>query len=76
MRTGPTVQITSITVLWLVLDGTGLALARNFTMTTTSSASTNSVIGTINQSVYCSNQRIWLMIGVADGCSPICHGAG
>ena len=30
--TGPTVQITSISVLWLVREGTGLALARNLTM--------------------------------------------
>ena len=32
MTTGPTVQMTSITVLWLVRDGVGLTLARNFKM--------------------------------------------
>jgi cytochrome c oxidase subunit 2 len=29
-RTGPTVQITSISVLWLVREGVGLALAQNY----------------------------------------------
>ena len=49
--TGPTVQMTSISVLWLVRDGVGLALARNLKMHQASSASTKSVIGTMNQSV-------------------------
>ena len=31
MRTGPSVQMISIIVLWLVFDGTGLALSRNLT---------------------------------------------
>ena len=44
ISTGISVQATSISVLWVVLEGTGLALALNFTTTMTSSASTNSVI--------------------------------
>ncbi len=33
MRIGTTVQTTSIKVLWVVFEGTGLALALNFTIT-------------------------------------------
>ena len=51
MTTGPTVQMTSISVLWLVRDGVGLTLARNLMMHQASSASTSSVIGTMNHSV-------------------------
>jgi hypothetical protein len=49
--TGPTVQITSISVLWLVRDGAGLTLSRNLMMHQASKASTSKVIGTMNQSV-------------------------
>ncbi len=38
------VHATSIRVLCVVFDGTGLALALNFTITMTSSASTNNVM--------------------------------
>ena len=51
MTTGPTVQMTSISVLWLVRDGFGLTLARNFRMHQASRISTSAVIGTMNQSV-------------------------
>ena len=44
MSTGTTVQTTSIRVLCVVREGTGLARALNRTITITSSASTNSVI--------------------------------
>ena len=44
IRTGISVQATSIVVLWVVRDGTGLARALNLTTTMTSSASTNSEI--------------------------------
>ena len=44
IRTGIIVHATSIMVLWVVFDGTGLARALNLTTTVTSSASTNSVI--------------------------------
>ena len=49
--TGPTVQITSISVLWLVREGFGLAPARYRTTHQAISAMTSSVIGTMNQSV-------------------------
>lgn len=74
--TGPSVQTTSIAVLWLVLDGTGFAPSRNFTTTTMSRARTNRVIGTMNHSVYCSNQRISSMIEVAAGWRPFCQSNG
>ncbi|MNL81570.1 hypothetical protein D3C87_2087280 [compost metagenome] len=51
MMTGPTVQTTSIAVLWLVLEGTGLTLSRNLTTTTISSRRTNRVIGMMNHRV-------------------------
>ena len=38
ISTGTTVQTTSIRVLWVVFEGTGLALALNLTMTAISSA--------------------------------------
>ena len=41
--TGTIVQITSISVLWVVLDGTGLARRLKRTITMIKSASTNSV---------------------------------
>ena len=44
ISTGISVQATSIRVLWVVRDGTGLALALNFTTIVISSPSTNSVI--------------------------------
>ena len=40
MTTGTTVQMISISVLWVVRDGVGLARALKRTMTITSSAST------------------------------------
>ena len=49
--TGPTVQITSIRVLWLVRDGVGLAPARYLTMHQARSTMTSRVIGTMNHSV-------------------------
>ena len=44
IRIGRTVQTTSTSVLWLVFDGTGLRRALKRTITTTSSARTNSTI--------------------------------
>ena len=44
ISTGISVQATSIRVLWVVREGTGLALALNLTITMISSASTNSVM--------------------------------
>ena len=44
ISTGIRVQATSIRVLWVVLEGTGLALALNFITTVISRASTNSVM--------------------------------
>ncbi|MNL79664.1 hypothetical protein D3C87_2063170 [compost metagenome] len=65
IRTGATVQTISIVVLWLVRDGVGFLSARNFTATMINRARTKSVTGTMNQSVYFSNQLIWCMISVA-----------
>ncbi len=48
IRTGIRVQATSIKVLWVVRDGTGLALALNFTTTITSRARTNRVMTVIS----------------------------
>ena len=44
ISTGISVHATSIRVLWVVLEGIGLALALNFTTTIINSTSTNSVI--------------------------------
>ena len=76
ISTGPTVQMTSISVLWLVRDGFGLALCLNRKITNTSKPRTSMTIGTRNQSVYSSNQRISLMMPVAAGCRSVCHGVG
>jgi hypothetical protein len=48
--TGPIVQMTSISVLWLVRDGFGLALARYLTITQPSNSMTRTVIGRMNHS--------------------------
>ena len=76
ISTGISVQATSISVLWVVLEGTGLALALNFTTTMTKSASTNRVI-----SVMITSSRLWKLMmfsitGVAASCSVISHGLG
>src|SRR5690606_32589907 len=68
--------MTSITVLWLVRDGTGFDEARYLTMHQAKSAMTRSVIGTMNHSVYCSNHRISSMMAVAAGWRPSCQGVG
>src|SRR3982074_3210349 len=54
ITTGISVQATSIRVLWVVLEGTGLDLALNFTTTMTSSASTNRVMMVMSQ-----NRKLW-----------------
>src|SRR3954447_17390271 len=76
INTGISVQATSIRVLWVVLDGTGLALALNFTTTMTSSTRTNRVI-----IVMIHTSRVWKLMmfsitGVAASCSVISHGLG
>ena len=65
MMTGTSVQTTSISVLWVVLDGVGLALALKRTITITSSASTKSVIAVISQSRKSWNQTMLSITGVA-----------
>ncbi len=50
ISTGTMVQITSINVLWVVLEGTGLALALNLTITTISRTITKMVIELMIQS--------------------------
>src|SRR5690606_23115028 len=74
--TGPSVQITSITVLWLVRDGVLLTLSRYLTRHQPNRTRTRSVVGTMNASVYCSNQAISSMIRVAGSWKLNCQGAG
>src|ERR1039457_4467699 len=76
MRTGTTVQMISMAVLWVVRDGTGLARALNFTTTIASSASTNTEIATVSQSSKSWNQTMSSITEVADVCSPSSHGVG
>ena len=76
ISTGIRVQATSIRVLWVVLEGTGLALALNFTTTMTSSASTNSVMMVISQSRKLWNQMMFSITGEPASCSLYSHGAG
>src|ERR1700704_4364193 len=54
ISTGSTVHATSISVLWVVFDGTGLALALNLTITMISSASTNKVM-----TVVITTRKLW-----------------
>src|SRR5207342_72868 len=76
MRTGTTVQITSIVVLCVVREGTGLLRELNFTITTTSNANTKSVMAVITQSRKSWNQMMSSITGVAPFCMPSCHGSG
>src|SRR3954466_11101273 len=76
ISTGTRVQATSIRVLWVVLEGTGLALALNFTTTTMSNARTNSVMTVMSQNRKLWNQVMLSITGVADSCSVNSHGAG
>src|SRR3954447_19767383 len=76
ISTGISVHATSIRVLWVVLDGTGLALALNLTTTTTRSASTNSVIRVISTNRKLWNQVMLSITGEADSCNVHSHGAG
>ena len=63
ISTGTSVQATSISVLWVVRDGTGLAFELNFTTTTTSSASTNSVMTMISTDKKSWNQTMLSITG-------------
>src|SRR5262245_51165222 len=76
MTTGITVQATSSRVLWVVRVGVGLALALNFTMQMTRSASTNAVIAAMSQSRKLWNQMMSSMVGAADCWKFICQGLG
>src|ERR1700716_2183152 len=76
ISTGIRVQATSIRVLWVVLEGTGLALALNFTTTMTSSARTNSVMMVMSTNRKLWNQVMLSITGEADSCSVYSHGAG
>ena len=60
----------------MVLEGIGLDLALNFTMTTINSASTNSVMMVMSQSRKLWNQMMLSITGEADSCSLYSHGAG
>ena len=74
--TGNKVQATSIRVLWVVRDGTGLALALNLTITVIKSPSTNSVMMVTMTSSQLWNHSMWSMTGEPDSCSLYSHGAG
>ena len=76
ISTGIRVQATSIRVLWVVREGTGLARALNLTTTVTSSASTNSVMTVMIQSSALWKRVMLSMTGVAAPCSLYSHGAG
>src|ERR1700682_2629938 len=69
ISTGSSVHATSIRVLWVVLEGVGLALALNFTTTMTSSASTNSVMTVMSQNRKLWNQTMFSITGEAASCS-------
>src|SRR6188508_2719786 len=76
MRTGMTVQATSIIVLWVVREGVGLAFALNFTMHVTSRTRTNTVMPVMIQSTKLWNQVMSSIVGAADRWKPNCHGTG
>src|SRR6516165_9429822 len=76
IKTGISVQATSINVLWVVRDGTGLARALNLIITVTRSASTNSVITVMMPRSRAWNEWMSSITGVADCCSVNSHGAG
>src|SRR5215212_5304338 len=76
MTTGITVQATSSSVLCVVRDGVGLALALNLTITTNSSARTNTVSAMMIQRTKLWNQVMSSIEGAADCWKPICHGVG
>src|SRR5882757_5381322 len=68
IKTGISVQATSIRVLCVVLEGTGLALALNFTTTMISSARTNSVMAVISTNRKLWNQVMLSITGEPDSC--------
>src|ERR1700681_2580187 len=76
ISTGIRVQATSIRVLWVVLEGTGLDLALNFTTTMTSSARTNSAMTVMSTDRKLWNQMMLSITGEADSCRLYSHGAG
>jgi hypothetical protein len=76
INTGRIVQATSISVLCVVLDGTGLALALNLTMMATSSPRTNSVMTVMIQNRMLWNQAMSSITGVAASCRPYLQGSG
>src|ERR1044072_1548812 len=76
MSTGMIVQATSISVLWVVRDGVGLAFALNFTMQMSSSTSTKAVIAATIQSTKLWNQMMSSIVGAADCWKPSCQGLG
>src|SRR5215212_11070559 len=76
ISTGISVHATSTSVLWVVREGTGFALALNFTTTMTSSDSTNSVMTVMIQSSMLWNQEMLSITGVAASCSVYSQAAG
>src|SRR4030081_2694877 len=76
ISTGISVQATSIRVLWVVLEGTGWALALNLIATAARSPSTNSVMMVMIQSRMLWNEVMLSITDEADPCSLYSHGAG
>src|SRR5260221_7098371 len=76
ISTGISVQATSIRVLCVVLEGTGLDLALNFTTTMISSTRTNSVMTVMSTDRKLWNQTMLSITGEADSCNFDSHGAG
>src|ERR1700712_1082590 len=76
ISTGISVHATSIRVLCVVLEGTGLALELNLTTTMISNASTNSVMTVISTNRKLWNQVMLSITGEADSCSFHSHDAG
>ena len=66
ITTGIKVHATSSSVLWVVRDGVGLALALNLTMMISNSASTKAEIAMMIQSTKVWNETMLSITGVTD----------
>src|SRR5579883_1283430 len=76
ISTGMSVQATSMRVLWVVREGTGLVLALNLTITVTRSARTKRVMTVMVPRSQLWNAVMKSITSVADPCSLYSHGAG
>ena len=77
MRTGTTVQTTSITVLWVVFDGIGLRFSlKRHDHVEQQPQDEGGDHGDDHQQDRCGNASISSMTGEAAGWKPICQGSG